>query len=393
MGNRCALCGGKLKNGICIDCGMDNRKSDTAYKSYEQDLAKTPSRQAKEAIERKAQPQKRQTVNATYVRTPINSSVSASSADKKKRVEGSFGVSGKTKSGGNGWKRKLFFGVAVPLIVFALLKYPKEAEKKKAVPPKVEVPAVEFDTDIVDSILSTKEAASSQETSMGEMLFRQLGEKGNTIDPSKGVKIERKLSPGQYIVGKDIPEGIYQAEAVSGSGIVFIDEGEGHSVMTEFLTSEAMAKELDRKSGEYRSRLLNLPLIDGASFYVETDLELLLKSDCGREDLIKERGANPLKEGFTIKEDRWIEEEENIAFYVAGQDFPVGVYDIVFREGNICIGCGTWILGKDDSDFPSHSFELSKESPVLHHVMMWEGAKIGLRNGGVIELVPSEYGE
>ena len=26
MGKRCRLCGGKLRNGICTECGMDNRK-------------------------------------------------------------------------------------------------------------------------------------------------------------------------------------------------------------------------------------------------------------------------------------------------------------------------------------------------------------------------------
>ena len=29
----CSLCGGKLKNGICTECGMDNRKNDSMYKS------------------------------------------------------------------------------------------------------------------------------------------------------------------------------------------------------------------------------------------------------------------------------------------------------------------------------------------------------------------------
>ena len=33
MRNTCSLCGGKLKDGICTECGMDNRKSDAVYKS------------------------------------------------------------------------------------------------------------------------------------------------------------------------------------------------------------------------------------------------------------------------------------------------------------------------------------------------------------------------
>lgn len=32
MKNICSLCGGKLREGICTECGMDNRKSDDMYK-------------------------------------------------------------------------------------------------------------------------------------------------------------------------------------------------------------------------------------------------------------------------------------------------------------------------------------------------------------------------
>ena len=30
---RCTLCGGKLVNGICQECGLDNRKSDSRYQT------------------------------------------------------------------------------------------------------------------------------------------------------------------------------------------------------------------------------------------------------------------------------------------------------------------------------------------------------------------------
>lgn len=34
MRKRCDLCGGKLRNGICMECGMDNRKTDEKYKYH-----------------------------------------------------------------------------------------------------------------------------------------------------------------------------------------------------------------------------------------------------------------------------------------------------------------------------------------------------------------------
>ena len=32
MKNTCSLCGGKLKDGICTECGMNNQKSDEMYR-------------------------------------------------------------------------------------------------------------------------------------------------------------------------------------------------------------------------------------------------------------------------------------------------------------------------------------------------------------------------
>ena len=29
---RCSLCGGKLVNNKCVECGLDNSKSDTSYR-------------------------------------------------------------------------------------------------------------------------------------------------------------------------------------------------------------------------------------------------------------------------------------------------------------------------------------------------------------------------
>ena len=33
MAGKCILCGGKLRNGICTECGMDNNKTDAAYRA------------------------------------------------------------------------------------------------------------------------------------------------------------------------------------------------------------------------------------------------------------------------------------------------------------------------------------------------------------------------
>lgn len=391
MGNRCALCGGKLKNGICIDCGMDNRKSDTDYEKYEQKYGKSASGQAKENVQIKPDIQKGKTVSAVYERSPVRSSAGAASGYENGRTQATAGVRRRTKKAENAqtaWKRRLVLAIALPLLGFGIKKMLEEPGKKAFVKPmseKINIPLPEAVTDSLDSIVQKKE----EESLIVELLWEQL-EGSHTPDEDKGVEIETKIFPGEYIVGKDIPEGVYEIEAVNGGGIVFIDEGENYSRLSEYLLSEKIAKELDYHSEDYTSRLFHLPLIDGSSIYVEGDLELLLKSECAREDLLKERLQNPLKESFTIKEEQMIMDTEKASFYVAGKDFPAGVYDIVFREG---MGFGRWIREDKEEDSLLCSFELNKESPVLHHIRMKEGTKIALTSQGSIELVPSEYGE
>lgn len=39
---RCSLCGGKLVNNKCVECGLDNSKSDTSYRVNESKCTHEP---------------------------------------------------------------------------------------------------------------------------------------------------------------------------------------------------------------------------------------------------------------------------------------------------------------------------------------------------------------
>lgn len=52
MGKQCSLCGGKLRNGICTECGMDNRKSDRTYSHHAENIQPAENITAEKKIKR-----------------------------------------------------------------------------------------------------------------------------------------------------------------------------------------------------------------------------------------------------------------------------------------------------------------------------------------------------
>lgn len=65
MKKSCTLCGGKLKDGICTECGMDNRKSDEMYqKALNQSDCKN-MRLSHVHTDKKAEPYESPVINQT----------------------------------------------------------------------------------------------------------------------------------------------------------------------------------------------------------------------------------------------------------------------------------------------------------------------------------------
>ncbi|HEY9574993.1 MAG TPA: hypothetical protein VIR32_05615 [Lachnospiraceae bacterium] len=419
--NKCTLCGGKLKNGICTDCGMDNRRSDSHYEvsrdkassvlSNRENISgnKRPKETKSPVQERylkeknksaeRAKVQQTGKKTSTYSKTAYQrlgtnnarKPVSAPGLDKRHKEE----KKGKVK------KTKRWISIAM-LILLPLMSFLKSESNELSNKVSTTIEMVNpsnwstFDFGKTEALSpeQAEEAREKKEEELGQILFSELETKSYVIDESRGSRIEAKISSGEYIVGKDIPEGVYEIEATKGYGIVYVNLGEDYNLATEFLVSqneEDMGSLLETDI----SRARGVPLINGASIYVDPSLEISLISDCAREDLLKAREANPLKEKFTIKSEESVEDFNDVTFYRAGEDFKAGVYDIVLKEGGFASGISQTEDG-GNMQAPYGSFTLSSaegESSVLHHVNIKEGVEIGLSNQASIELVPSEYGE
>lgn len=128
-----------------------------------------------------------------------------------------------------------------------------------------------------------------------------------------GDSVEITVDAGNYIVGVDIPEGIYKI-SVTGTGAGFsLGDEENEIEYFEGLSEDS----------EYESSYLeNVRLYDGATFRI-TDGSALFTSSNAQVDALKTLPPNEVLETYQVEDGA-----------VAGADFLEGTYDIVVDSGN-----------------------------------------------------------
>lgn len=130
-----------------------------------------------------------------------------------------------------------------------------------------------------------------------------------------GEKWSMEISPGIYRVGVDIPEGLYDLEAVGGQGGFTLNDEENFIYYYEYLT-------VNPERDEEFSGIDGLRLYKNASVQVNDGLVLKFSTDTGQTDQL-ESAPNPLTEEVLLPR----ETEE-----VAGMEFAAGVYDLTVRD-------------------------------------------------------------
>ena len=183
---RCTLCGGKLVNGICQECGLDNRKSDSRYQTRNG----TPH-WGNETNERgKVQIPKEKTGKKTELQKAKSSTI----VQAEKKTSGKKGP-------------KIFAGI----ILFLFL------------------------INIVSSLVGE----------IQEFFMERNYQVEDESDPSaqtdavlkeKGAFYENQLVQGEYVVGVHIPEGKYTIELMEGYGGMQVLDMEHNIYVYEFFS-------------------------------------------------------------------------------------------------------------------------------------------------------------
>ncbi|WP_072446114.1 hypothetical protein [Blautia sp. Marseille-P3201T] len=175
MGKRCSLCGGKLRKGICTECGMDNRKSDERY-LYHADKNVSP-----ENVQ------------------PVEN-ITAEKKTKRNSVQKQFVFKKQTQNSETKNIKVIFYGAAALVIFVALIAPEFNSETDW-----------ELHTEVQEEMLDIPEILDTP-----DMLIENTEPETDEMFPAVE-EWENNLESGLYVVGVDIPAGEYTITAPPGS--------------------------------------------------------------------------------------------------------------------------------------------------------------------------------
>lgn len=370
MKKNCVLCGGRLRDGICTECGMDNRKSDDMYydlmnrqecsaenlshvhteEGQAQEYAVPVLNKPRKAEKTTGSQQKKQ---RKQTEKPTEKTVSAA----RNRQAGSWSQPAggmlrhhRTSLGVQGGKTLLILLVAGGVLLVNIGRNASQTNEN------VSVTEVEYDLSDYEPYDWTSVSADGI--------------------PETGEVLETDLEAGSYYVGADLPVGIY---TISGSTDC--------SYRVEDWTHWISIQETFGDPSYGIDTAEEVKLFEGAVVYVEGLYPLHFHTENAQTGQMREKTANPLTQSFQLF--------PNSETLVAGVDFPAGVYD-VYAEGDETLGMlccqlryeeeGSFsnyiMMGVGDEQYPEYSTSYK-------NLVLSEGSEISA-DYGQFTLVPSE---
>lgn len=362
----CFLCGGKVRNGICTECGMDNRKSDEGYGLNISSCDNEPLTHVHVSKEEKEEQDKKVKKTAGKTWNMASEKNHRTSGTENKTAQTYYQQRDKSSSGKKAGKWVVIvvalIGILPSVAKSAIHTYEeKKAEKISSMMDSQDIMKVQ--ENISSFLDSNQEQDSSEE-------YDPYQNVEDTI-PAEGEHYETVITAGFYQVGLDLPEGVYTFTLQEGSGYLNVDD-RNHSAYQYKNFGE---KETTEASG--------IKLFQGSSVKISGGAILKAVTDNAQLDAMKTPEENPLTEDLEIQGEK-----------LAGSDFPAGVYDISaiqdygLLELEIPVGeenpmVYTFLL---DSE---HTAEYPEYSQEIKQVYLPEGAMIFTEELKV-KLVPSK---
>lgn len=191
--------------------------------------------------------------------------------------------------------------------------------------------------------------------------------KTETKKEPETIVYETKLTDGNYTAGIDFPAGRYTITAIDGSGNV------SSSNMYDGGLNETMAAVADDM---YITEFKNATFEDGDILEIKNGVTIKIHSNKADATPLKKR-VQPNTETVTLTS----------GYYISGEDFPAGVYDIIATEGsgnvssdNIWDGGINAIMSTEKTDFYETNYK---------NIDLPAGTEIKI-SGLTVDLVPSK---
>lgn len=297
----CSLCGGKLKDGVCTECGMDNRKSDEIYRErlnrseYDHTSMQTMSHvHTEEGTENYKQPILNENRNKSTGKSKGESPGKNSSVDWKTMAGAALPKKQERKGRYKSTDFKNIKGVSSASV------------QKKNQPSKLIALAILIAVVILVMLGLSVSSFIGQSTDNGSSVTHYYHEEALEQLPAQGEYWDNELPAGMYMVGVDIPEGEYVVSGQEGSSFEIHDST--HSIYNQesFGTD---AYEIEQAEG--------VPLFKGALVCVDGMNPVSFASENAQTQELESRIPNPLTEAVDVT-----------GIMTAGVDFPAGTYDV-----------------------------------------------------------------
>ena len=303
--NECYLCGGKLHDGYCPDCGLDNTK--IRKRHYH--------------------------LNESYAVESMNGdeNLSSEKCDFKAGQDSQEKGSAETEKRDKPEKKKdrLQQGNIQPVKTYsyqfrntARNPGPKASWSKMAVIFAVVAAGIVVGIGIIGNYIFKQDInfgglieSRTEVVNVGpyEYVERELSETGEHY--------ETELGQGEYLVGVHLPEGRYTAELLEGRGGLSLEDMENGIYIWQSFGTDAEYDEIQI--------LEDVRLYKGAHVTIKDPVLLKLTTENGQTDDL-DKTENPLTESVKLEKDESLE---------VGEEIVPGVYDFYTESGWAVLRC------------------------------------------------------
>lgn len=398
FGKRCSLCGGKLNSsGICTECGLDNNKSDKNYRINQSDCdgmplthvhdekeKRRPDRKAdhgkinhRETNRKKRDYGKQDYGKADYGNTGKETVQKRTETfEQRKEQTITYGSSNQgyrmNESDMTRTKRrknvqtpditkrrsplKRVVLVIIVIVVFGNLYDEYKYDIKYAI------------EDAVQGVFQDTESQTANDTDESDYDHYQYVTREI---PKEGESADYELSSGNYVVGVEIPEGIYTVTPKDDYDTVQIDDPENSIYLYEYTEGK-------------KDKIEDVRLYKGAVLTLRCKTTEKLHTDNAQDvDTLETAGqSNPLAESVEIKGQKVL---------TAGKDFEPGIYDLdrISGDGDVKVT----IYSEEQEEMNSWSQYLSEDGidgETFHYLVIPENAAVEVSEDLKIKLTPTE---
>lgn len=393
--NRCYLCGGALKKGRCVECGLDNdrmtkrtyRLNETTpihikrkqieaqqseqndyaneYKQKQDSMERMGSDQDQRRNQRRNVEQQRRSVEqqrrnigqsqTTTVKQDLKNAWTQKTRERQQQVQ----QAGKSTKGSKIGKIIVIFYVIVIILSMAGGLIGNLFDR---------FPSGSYEFAVEPEPVSVSEEIPSpyiEDDSYSYAMY-ELSQEGDIFD--------EYLTQGNYQVGVHIPEGTYDINLIDGDyGSIWLKDVENVIYLSFSIGEDADYQYLE-----------NVRLYEGAYLQITGNVELQFIADNAQEwiaaDVSEDSGLGTIRATYLIDEGDTI----------AGEAIPAGIYNLEVIDGWATL---TTFYQDENGNTISNSFWLSDGvyESVYKNVPILEGMDISVEYGEV-QLVSSAWG-